>query len=565
MCIYRLFIFQIILLVYEHITATKTKAEKGFNGKELWQTLMNNTFNRKRVDDKMILEKFGLEPKSLHIIPILLKALKHNKYLEKIIKETTLPREKKNIYEINTMNEDTNTPFLKTRLYSFVYKRSPFFTSNIRNVNYYTRSIKIKQDKRFLDYFYNKIHSKFDVAHIKPNFENMFTKINVETDKKISLPEKINNKDVIEKTNKTTKAKLKQNCKCSKHIQEILKKYVPCIDHVLLPVIHNTSNNIQTAMKNLTQKTQQFYRKDFNDDHRPHFESSGKLNINSISSILKNNQNMTSFIINNKTKLVDLTNSDKRKYVNDENQLYFEPESNIDKINVVNSIEIGNKLNYTNQPYQLFDDDYTDHNLNNITIYDNKSKNLGPRESIIISNITNPMSQNRAQNLINITKTSKFTKEEPFNHSTTSTTTTTRYKNFLKTSTDKAVMRKLTRPKMFEYKIGNFSKVTFSDYNTRIISYDYYDDPVNTMFFINKEEEQQSGTVTPEILTKYSDSDFSKTTSESTETANTLFNSKEVTKTTIEELLYKRPSYLNIQFNQWWQDEDNNKNYNDYQ
>jgi hypothetical protein len=260
------FLFQTVFLVYmEYGMSSETNHQAV--SKASWIDIMNDSLSSS-LEDKFSKSRLNFDRSTIKLLPLLIKALKQNRYLEKIIEDysSSSPTYEGKVTTEFTFKKDfvMNTKnWLKkptTKLYSVEYKTSPgiYFRTPNKNLAYFTKIRKIRDYNRIMEYVHKMINDKV-VDHTQPMLPFDYK---VQTQKPIKNKNKILKKSV--KTHYKERAKVlephnvnlkhsKQNdlvsCKCPKQLGLLINKIVSSIQH-LIPYIKTDKTSPCPLLKN---------------------------------------------------------------------------------------------------------------------------------------------------------------------------------------------------------------------------------------------------------------------------------------------------------------------------
>lgn len=262
------FRFQSIILVYEYsmIHDSKPKAKR-----PNWLSLMNNSLETLPFEVKFNKEK--LNPAIVQILPLILKTLKKNIYLDKIVEDSSSSSpsyaKKESTEELSTKNDVPGTQNWmrspSSRLYTIEYKTSPilYFRNPTKNIEYFTKIRKIRDYQRIMNYVDKMISDRVSIgttipmakyiygAYKIPNIEYTTPMTSVENHKTNNI---INMQ--IKKTKTASTQTVEKNCQCPKIMSDLLSKFIVRLK-ALLPNLSSKRHNISTSCNHSQQRIQE--------------------------------------------------------------------------------------------------------------------------------------------------------------------------------------------------------------------------------------------------------------------------------------------------------------------
>lgn len=266
-----------MIFVYEFSLNSEVNIENSLRTN--WFSLINDT-----TEDgfKTKYMKSGIDRTTLTILPILLKALKKNVFLEKILEEQSSSSPSYEGKETTEYNFDKNVftrnwfRIPSSKLYAITYKTMPiaYYRSPSKNLEYFTKIRKIRDYQRVINYVDKMISGRVYIGSTKPMLkgETMSEKPMFKSYPKIEAKPKHKSKHVplqteapnIKIIQNITNAKINEktiNCKCPSKLGELLHKILSGIEK-LLPIDASTETNYMTDChhkKNLKQKDTLFH------------------------------------------------------------------------------------------------------------------------------------------------------------------------------------------------------------------------------------------------------------------------------------------------------------------
>ncbi|CAH0728067.1 unnamed protein product, partial [Brenthis ino] len=259
-----------IILVYEfsmvHDSKPKTKRPN-------WLSLMNNSLEALPFEVKFNKEK--LNPAIVQILPLILKTLKKNIYLDKIVEDSSSSSppyaKKESTEELSTKNAVSDTQNWmrspSSRLYTIEYKTSPvlYFRNPTKNIEYFTKIRKIRDYQRIMNYVDKMISDRVSIATTIPMAKYIYGayKIpNIEYTTPMTSVEnhKTNNINMQKKNTKKTKTTstqiVEKNCQCPEKINDLISKFIRRLK-TLLPNLSGKQHNVSTSCKHNQQRIQE--------------------------------------------------------------------------------------------------------------------------------------------------------------------------------------------------------------------------------------------------------------------------------------------------------------------
>uniref|UniRef100_A0A2A4IWZ4 Uncharacterized protein n=1 Tax=Heliothis virescens TaxID=7102 RepID=A0A2A4IWZ4_HELVI len=240
-----------VILVYEYSINAESSVNQKLSLKPNWIGLMNDS-DITSISSKFN-KKINFDRTTLKLLPLLLKALNKNRYLEKILedyssssppyaaRDTTVPTFTRNVFadSKNWLKMPTS------RHYTVDYKTSPliYWKTPTQRLEYLTKIRKIRDYQRMLNYFDKMINDKVGNFQRKDYeyTENPWmaetvpmSKENIRKKLEISNPiEKFENKPEY----KTDHNENVVNCKCPKKMGQLLNKLITGIQEMIPKMI----------------------------------------------------------------------------------------------------------------------------------------------------------------------------------------------------------------------------------------------------------------------------------------------------------------------------------------
>lgn len=229
--------FQTVLLVFEYNVTTEADLDQKSTKKPNWIGLFNDST---AFDAKYNKAKLNIDPNTLKLLPIILKALNHNRYLEKLIEDSSSSP----VYE----RKDTTEFSFKKNIFtdSKNWMRNPGTRNNLEidhfklpssNLDYYSKNRKIRDYQRILNYFDKMISDKVNIGANQPVHIVTPTEKPLPISKSVKIKKEADNANLKMQTNKAEPTKIQiiksEGCKCSKKLGLLLSKLMTNIQDLI--------------------------------------------------------------------------------------------------------------------------------------------------------------------------------------------------------------------------------------------------------------------------------------------------------------------------------------------
>lgn len=241
------FYFQTVLLVYEYSMNPQSKSDRKPARKPNWLGMFNETSTL----DKFNKAKLKIDPTSIKLLPMILSALNHNRYLEKLLEDpsTNAPYDKKATtefsYRKNVFSDAKNWMKMPSKTHSTDYKSGPILSYKpaVSNLEEYKKMRKLRDYHRVFSYFDKMINDK---ATFTPNLsaeneivqsENTMTMATIPTKyhKQTTKSPQEQTTQII--TTFTPREKGGGNCLCLKKFGLLLNKFVVGIQELISEIM----------------------------------------------------------------------------------------------------------------------------------------------------------------------------------------------------------------------------------------------------------------------------------------------------------------------------------------
>ncbi|CAH0627444.1 unnamed protein product [Chrysodeixis includens] len=248
-----------VILVYEYNVNSDSNVTKKISLKPNWLGSKNDS-DIKSFDSKFT-KKINFDRTTLKLLPILLKALNKNRYLEKVLEDYSSSSppyigkdSTETTFKRNVFSDSKN--WLKmpsSKHYTVDYKTSPlvYWKSPTKRLDYLTKIRKIRDYQRMLNYFDKMINEKVgnnqkrDYGYTESTLMAATVPMKVEKKKEIPKPKNVP-REVTISTHHNDKEIKKDDidvsissCKCPKKIGMLLNKLITGIQNMLPGIIIN--------------------------------------------------------------------------------------------------------------------------------------------------------------------------------------------------------------------------------------------------------------------------------------------------------------------------------------
>ncbi|XP_073951011.1 uncharacterized protein isoform X1 [Choristoneura fumiferana] len=239
----------IVLLIYEYGFRVEYEVPPKTKYKQNWIGMLNDS---DASFDKTHRANFNIDRNALKLLPLILKAIKQNKYMDKVIDDSSqTPNNEKHTTEFpiqrNVFTDARNWIRMPpSRMYAIEYKTSPIVFFKSRNLETFAKARKMMESQRIMNYLDKMLSEKVNSGPLPNQVKNgessstiKTTTVSDESPAKTYL-QYIDTDSFRERITPTwkgeppaTEGKELESCKCPSNLGEILKKLARNIEQLL--------------------------------------------------------------------------------------------------------------------------------------------------------------------------------------------------------------------------------------------------------------------------------------------------------------------------------------------